>query len=114
SRSATFTLTLDTLAPPAPVITGAAAPVNDRTPDLTVTDTEAGVIYSCTVSGPDAGATVSTCGPTTTLDLGSSADGDYVVTVTASDAAGNTSSSTFTVRLDTVAPPAPDVPSPAS
>ena len=114
SRSATFTITLDTTAPPAPVVTGPTAPVNDRTPSLSVSDTEAGVTYSCVVSGPVAAATVSACGATTTLDLSSGADGDYVVTVTAADAAGNTSTSSFTVTLDTIAPPAPTVPAPAS
>jgi large repetitive protein len=114
TRSSTFTVTLDTLAPPAPVITGPAAPINDRTPTLSVRDSEAGVTYSCSVSGPDAGAAVSACGSATTLDLTASADGDYLVTVTAADPAGNTSSSSFTVTLDTVAPPAPTVTSPAS
>jgi large repetitive protein len=114
SRSATFTITLDTVAPPAPVVTGPTAPVNDRTPNLSVSDAEVGVTYSCAVSGPDAAASVTSCGTTTTLDLSAAADGDYLVTVTAADAAGNTSSSTFTVTLDTVAPPAPTVPDPAS
>src|SRR4051794_27595038 len=113
SRSSTFTLTLDTAAPPAPVITGPTAPVNDRTPTLTVTDTEAGVTYTCAVSGPSAASAI-TCGASTTLDLGSAADGDYLVTVTAADAAGNSSTATYTVTLDTVAPPAPSVSTPAS
>ncbi|HET7310770.1 MAG TPA: Ig-like domain-containing protein [Mycobacteriales bacterium] len=114
SRSASFTLTLDTTAPPAPVTTGPTAPVNDRTPSLAVSDTEAGVTYSCTIVGPGTTASVTTCGTTTTLDLSTAADGDYAVTVTAADAAGNRSSSTFTVVLDTVAPPAPTVTTPRS
>ncbi|HET6817403.1 MAG TPA: Ig-like domain-containing protein [Mycobacteriales bacterium] len=114
SRSSSFTLTLDTTAPPAPLITGPGTPVNDRTPSLSVSDAESAVTFTCSVSGPDASAAVSACGATTTVDLTSAADGDYVVTVTAADAAGNTSSSAFTVTLDTVAPPAPTVSSPAS
>src|SRR3954447_9419795 len=113
SRSSTFTVTLDTTAPPAPVITGPTAAVNDRTPTLAVTDTEAGVTYTCAVSGPSA-VSASTCGASTTLDLGSAADGDYLVSVTATDAAGNSSTTTFTVTFDTTAPPMPVVRAPAS
>ena len=76
-----------------------------------------GITFNCTVNGPTpvTGSQIS-CGSTTTLDLsGAGRDGDYTLSVTATDAAGNTSiAGSASYVLDTTAPPAPTVLAPAS
>jgi hypothetical protein len=116
--------TLDTTAPNPPTVvlaTPAGTPGNDITPTFTVTNpgdtSPGGLTYSCTVTETSVTPNVTvpgsdvTCGPTTTVDLVSTGDGDYSLAVTATDAAGNTSRSagTATYTLDTTAPPAPAV-----
>jgi large repetitive protein len=108
--------TRDTVAPPAPGVSAPSSPAQGRTVTFSVTDAEAGVIYTCVVSGPSA-ATVTSCGPSAVLNLVGAADGSYTLTVTATDAADNTSTATSaTYVLDTTSPVAPSVsatPSPA-
>jgi large repetitive protein len=112
SSSTTVTWTRDTTPPPAPVVSPPASTSSSRSPSFTVTDTEVGVGFACSVSGPSA-VNVSTCGATTTLDLTGAADGTYSLTVIALDPAGNPSTSTtVSFVLDTAAPPAPDVSAP--
>ncbi len=106
TSSATFAYTLDTGAPTTPTITRSKSVDKTRTPSFTVTEPDSNATLSCTVTG--AGASVTTCGPTTTLSL-TGADGDYVLTVTATDPAGNSSAASFTYTLDTVAPSTPTV-----
>jgi hypothetical protein len=109
SSSTTVTWTRDTVAPPAPGVSAPASPAQGRTVSFTVTDSEAGVTYTCTVSGPS-GASVTSCGPNTVVNLSGSADGTYTLTVTATDAAANTSSGTSaSYILDTTAPTTPTV-----
>jgi hypothetical protein len=124
SPSGSASYTLDTTVPNRPTVVLAApagSPGNDTSPTFTVTDpgdvSPGGLTYSCTVTETSVTPNVTvpgsdvTCGPTTTVDLGSTGDGDYTLAVTATDAAGNTSASagTATYTLDTVAPPAPAV-----
>ena len=105
---------LDTVAPPAPVVTAPQSPGNSRHPSFGVTDAEAGVHWSCSVAGPSVVA-ISQCGPATVLDLGGGADGLYTLTASALDAAGNVStSSSSSFLLDTTPPPAPSVTVPAT
>jgi hypothetical protein len=114
SLGGSATYTLDTTAPPAPTVTAPGSPASNRGPSFTVTDTEAGVKWACSVTGPSA-VTILVCGPTTTVDLSSALDGVYTLSVVAIDAAGNTSpAGTATYTLDTTAPPAPVIGMPPS
>jgi hypothetical protein len=115
SVAGSATYVLDTTAPPVPTVTlsaPASSPGNLTHPQFTVTDPETGLTYSCSVTGPTSvpGSAVN-CGPTTIVDLsGAGRDGLYTLSVTATDAAGNTSSAgSTTYLLDTSAPPAPVV-----
>jgi hypothetical protein len=115
STAGTALYTLDTTPPPRPTVTlaiPASSPSNDTEPSFTVSDTEAGVTFTCTVTGPTVvpGSAVS-CGPTTTVDLsGAGRDGTYTLGVTATDAAGNTSTVRHaTYTLDTTPPAVPSV-----
>jgi predicted phage tail protein len=115
SVAGTATYVLDTAAPPVPTVTltsPASSPGNVTHPQFSVNDTEAGVTFSCSVTGATSvPASAVTCGSTTTVDLsGAGRDGSYTLSVTATDAAGNTSTAaTATYILDTTAPPAPGV-----
>jgi hypothetical protein len=115
TSTGTATYTLDTTPPPAPTValsTPASSPGNVTSPQFSVTDTESGVTYSCTVTGVTAVlSSAITCGATTSVDLsGAGRDGAYTLSVTATDVAGNTSSAgTTTYTLDTTAPAAPVV-----
>ncbi len=110
----TLTYELDTTPPPAPVVTAPGSPGNTRHPSFSVVDTEAGVSWACSVSGPGS-VVVTSCGPTTVLDMTGASDGTYTVTVTGIDAAGNISDvGTDTYVLDTTPPPAPIVSAPPS
>ncbi len=115
SAAGTATYKLDTTPPPVPLVdlsVPASSPGNLTSPQFTVSDTEAGVSYACTVTGPTTVPSAAvTCGQTTTVDLGGAGrDGSYTLSVTATDAAGNTSQAgTATYVLDTIAPPAPTV-----
>jgi hypothetical protein len=113
SAAGSATYTLDTAPPPTPVVTltsPTSSPSNVAGPVFSVTDTEAGVILSCSVSGPTpVPATAVSCGSTTAVDLsGPGRDGSYRLSVTATDAAGNVSvAGKATYLLDTTPPPAP-------
>ncbi|MDQ1694661.1 MAG: large repetitive protein, partial [Frankiaceae bacterium] len=99
---------LDTTAPTTPTVTGSHGPARNRTPAFTVTEPDADATLTCSVTGPSAAA-VTACGSSMVLDLSGAADGDYVLSVTATDPLGNASTTTFTYTLDTTAPPAPTV-----
>ncbi len=115
SPAGTALYTLDTTAPPRPTLmlsSPTSSPSNDVEPSWTVTDTEAGVTFACTMTGPTTVPTTAiSCGATTTVDLsGAGRDGTYTLSVTATDAAGNTSAvRNSTYKLDTTAPPVPTV-----
>ncbi|HEX3907059.1 MAG TPA: Ig-like domain-containing protein [Mycobacteriales bacterium] len=114
SSTSSASYTLDTVAPPVPDVTAPAATGHSRMPTFTVTDTEPGVTYTCTVSGPTP-ATVADCDGSPVVDLSSAPDGTYTLSVTASDAAGNTSAAgSAGYLLDSIAPPAPTVTGPTS
>lgn len=113
-QATTVSWTRDTIAPPAPSVTAPHSPAQGRSPDFALSDTETGVTYSCTVTGPSP-VDFTSCGPDAVLDLTGAKDGTYVVTVTATDAAGNTSSATSaSYVLDTTPPPAPAIQAPHS
>jgi hypothetical protein len=105
---------LDTTAPAAPVVTGPAGPSNDRTPTLTIT-AEPGATLSCTVARYFQNVSLGPCPTDGTLDISGYQDGEFEITVLATDGAGNVSVET-TVRyvLDTTPPAAPILTEPAS
>ena len=106
--------TLDTTPPAAPVVSTAVSPSNNRTPVFTIS-AEAGASLACTLTGPGVNAPVTPCTASTTVTLTGAPDGTYTLTVTATDAAGNTGppgSATYT--LDTTSPTAPVVTAPVS
>ncbi|MCH7337951.1 Ig-like domain-containing protein, partial [Acinetobacter sp. NIPH 2699] len=79
---------------------------NDSTPALSGTIDDPTATIVVTVDGVDYPATNNGDGTWTLADdsLAALADGDYTVTVTATDAAGNEGSTTGTITIDTVAP----------
>ncbi|MBN2390242.1 MAG: cadherin-like domain-containing protein, partial [Anaerolineae bacterium] len=112
------TITVDTVAPPAPTVTapisGTAVMTNTPTfagmgepgGEVTVYDDEGTVVCTATVD-PSGNWT---CTPTTPLD-----EGEQTYEVTVTDEAGNESTPTpITITVDTVAPPAPTVTEPIS
>jgi len=111
-------ITVDTTAPAAPVITDPAQGdvTNDATPPITGT-AEPGSTVDITIDGVVVAEDVPVDGngnwtwtPESPLD-----DGEHTVTVTATDEAGNTSvpSAPVTFEVDTTAPEAPVITSPA-
>ena len=120
SAPRTVSYTLDTTPPPAPTV-ALSAPLlslsNVTAAAVHVSDSEAGVTFDCSVSGvTPVPPSAITCGATTTVDLsGVGRDGSYTLSVTATDAAGNTSTAgTATYTLDTTPPPNPTVVAPPS
>ncbi|HXF87893.1 MAG TPA: Ig-like domain-containing protein, partial [Xanthobacteraceae bacterium] len=122
--SANFSVTIDTTPPNAPAITDVndnvdpvqgsvpnAGFTNDATPTLSGTG-EANSIISIYDGLTLLGTTVATAGGTWSFTPAAPlADGDYVFTATATDAAGNTSepSADFNVTVDTGTPAAPAI-----
>ncbi len=116
TASAPLTVIADTT-PPAPVITApvGGSTTNDTTPTITGT-AEPGSTVEVFVDGISQGTTTAdgtgnwTLTPATPLP-----DGDHTATATATDAVGNTSpeSTPVTFAIDTTAPAAPAITSPA-
>lgn len=105
----------DTTAPTQPSISGPTGPSRNLTPSFQVTASDADPLtYVCSVS--PATASVSTCGPTTTLSLpATGGDGDYALSVQVEDPAGNLSTAAVAnYTLDRTPPPTPVVVAPHS
>ncbi|PWC62034.1 hypothetical protein TSH58_25810, partial [Azospirillum sp. TSH58] len=109
-------LTIDTTAPTAPAVTSAAL-TNSATPTIggtaeagsTVTVTIGGATYTTTATGGNWSIDLATETPTSG-SLSLNANGANAISVTATDAAGNTSSAgTQSLTIDTTAPNAPTV-----
>ncbi|MEP6665624.1 MAG: Ig-like domain-containing protein [Nocardioidaceae bacterium] len=93
--------TQDGVAPPSPTIDSApASPSKSNSPSFTFSDTEAGVTFACSMS--TGASSFSSC--TSPKSFTGLADGDYTFTVRASDAAGNTSTATVGLSIDTTPP----------
>ncbi|MBO3662968.1 Ig-like domain-containing protein [Microbacterium stercoris] len=120
--------TVDTTAPEAPTVTGPAdgSTISDSTPDITGTVPvfEPGLTVDVTIANPDGTTSVLEDVPVTdngdgtgswTVPAGTLTEGDYTVTATSTDAAGNVSpvSDAVTFTVDTTAPEAPTVTGPA-
>ncbi|AFT70278.1 Thrombospondin type 3 repeat family [Alloalcanivorax dieselolei B5] len=95
----------------APVVALDALVTNDSTPELTGTVDDPDASLVVTVDGNDYTATNNGDGTWTLADgdLPALTDGDYTVTVTATDAAGNESTASGALTVDTTAPAAPTV-----
>jgi uncharacterized protein YjiK len=103
SGVSTFTWTIDTTAPPAPIINSAPTkPSNLGSASFGFTDTEAGVNFLCQLDGSG----FSSClNPVAYSGL---ADGKHTFSVKAQDAAGNQSAATtFSWTVDTTIPVSP-------
>jgi hypothetical protein len=113
SATATATWTRDTTPPPPATITAPVSPSNDRRPVFTIGDTESNVTFECVLSGPDSSGRTEFSGrcPGNGQFAISGPDGEYVLTVSVTDAAGNAQSvsSSATYVLDTAAPAVPIV-----
>ena len=110
SESSVFSLTVDTIAPSEPSITTTTSLTNDSTPAIEGV-AEAGSTVTLFVDGETTGVTA-TADETTgayTITPAELSDGAYSLTVTATDAAGNTSSasSALSITVDTTAPEQP-------
>src|SRR6185312_16601862 len=93
------------LVPPAP--TGGPAPTSgtDRGPTWTVSDTDPTLTgYTCTVTGPGAGASVTCVGGNVVLNLTNQPAGTYTITITTDDNGVSSAPLTLTYQLT---PPAP-------
>ncbi|WP_244477087.1 Ig-like domain-containing protein, partial [Methylobacterium sp. Leaf117] len=115
AASAAVALTIDSLAPDAPVITTVAGLTNDATPTITGT-AEAGSTVTISDNGIVLGTTVAdTNGVFSFTPATDLAQGANSVTVTAQDLAGNVSapSSAVALTIDSVAPGAPVITTPA-
>jgi Bacterial Ig domain len=103
STATSFSWTIDLTPPPAPAITSKPAnPTNQTSATFSFTDTEAGTTFLCQFDG----SVFSACSsPAAYSGLG---QGSHTFAVEAQDAAGNQSSiSSFTWTIDTIAPPPP-------
>ena len=112
---ATRMFTVDTTAPAAPAITAPADNALQGSSTVTLSGTaEAGATVEV-FEGAASRGTATAAGGVWTVTINGAADGSHVYTAKATDAALNTSvaSATRTVRVDTAAPAAPAITSPA-
>src|SRR6478609_5358675 len=99
SDVASYTWSVDTAPPPVPTITTKPSnPSNDSSPAFQFTETEGGVSFRCKL---DSGGFAACASPAT---YSGQADGSHTFTVEAADAAGNTSSTSYSWAIDTVVP----------
>jgi hypothetical protein len=103
SGATSVTWTIDTTAPPSPVITSTPAnPTAKTSASFSFSDTEAGVNFLCQL---DTGAFLACTSPKAYSSL---SQGTHTFSVQAQDAAGNPSSATtFSWTVDTTPPPQP-------
>jgi len=104
SGAASFAWTIDTTAPPKPVITATPAnPTNQNSASFSFTDTQAGVSFRCQL---DQSASSVCSNPV--FYPGPLSQGKHSFSVRAKDAAGNLSGpATFNWTIDTTPPPTP-------
>jgi hypothetical protein len=104
SGAASFTWTIDTTAPPKPVITSTPAnPTNQTSASFSFTDSEAGATFQCQLDN----AAVSVCSSPMSYP-GPLSPAKHAFTLRAKDAAGNLSGNvSFSWTVDTTPPPAP-------
>ncbi len=108
--SAPLSVTIDTAAPDAPTITG-DADTSDTTPTVSGT-AEAGSTVEVFIGGVSDGTVTADEEGNWSKALSQQVDGDFVITATATDLAGNESnvSNNLNIDIDTTAPAAPSTP----
>ncbi len=113
AASSAFSVIVDTAAPSAPTISGPAN-TNDTTPDMTGT-AEASATVQILEGGSVIGSGTASGGGSFTVTVSTLSVGAHSLVARAIDAAGNVSasSSAFTCTVDTTAPSAPSISSPA-
>ncbi|SHN17190.1 Concanavalin A-like lectin/glucanases superfamily protein [Chitinophaga sp. CF418] len=110
-QSNVLNITIDTQAPPAPVVSSVATPANDNTPTVTGT-AEPNSTVTIYRDGVLAGTTAANASGNYSYTFTSSlADGLRGITATATDAAGNTGpqSAPLNILIDTQAPGVPTI-----
>src|SRR5207244_1990408 len=106
--AASFTWTIDTVAPPATITASPTNPSNSSSPSFSFSS-EAGASFTCALDG----AAFASCGSPKSYT--SVADGSHTFQVKATDAAGNTgAAASYTWTIDTVAPSASITSSPSN
>jgi hypothetical protein len=105
---ASFSWTVDTTPPTTPSIdSGPNGPTDDQLPTFTFSDTESGVTFQCSLVAQGDPANYRDCsGATSDQPSSALADGPYVFTVEALDAAGNTATASRSFSVDTTGPTA--------
>ncbi|WP_143092689.1 Ig-like domain-containing protein [Arsenicibacter rosenii] len=116
--SNTNTFTVDTTAPPAPVVSAPAngSRTNNNKPTVSGT-AEAGSTVTVTIDNTDIGTTTADASGNWTFTISSAlSDGSHTAKARATDDVGNTGpdSNTNTFTVDTTAPPAPVLSAPAN
>lgn len=112
---ASATYVLDTTAPAAPVLVSSPASPSSATAVQWELRAEAGAVVSCRITGPTGAtyASLTPCGPVVPLDLTGAPAGSYVLTATATDAAGSTGAAlTAEHVLSPTAPAGPSLTAP--
>ena len=100
---ASRTFVVDTQAPPVTIDSGPSGPTNAPQPDFAFSSTDATAAFTCSIdTGTAAFAPCS--GPGTDQSPSGLADGDYTFRVTATDAAGNSTTATRAFIVDTQPP----------
>ena len=115
SAARTVGFVIDTTPPAPPVVTPPGTVTTDPTPTITGTG-DPGTTVKVTVDGVLVGTTVVGADGTWSLTLPALADGPHTITVTATDAAGNTSTSStsVSVAVDTTPPTIPTTTTPVT
>jgi hypothetical protein len=105
SNAASFSWTIDTVAPPAPVITSNPSnPTNLASANFAFSDTQTGVIFLCQLDG----SSFAKC--STPKKFTGLVAGNHTFSVEAQDSAGNQSNATsFSWTIDTTPPPVPAI-----
>lgn len=93
-----YTWTVDTTPPPAAVVTGPATYTTAQTATFTITDAEDLLTYTCALDG----AAAATCA--SGVSYSGLVEGTHSLAVTATDAAGNSTPTTFGWHVDLTAP----------
>ena len=104
TSTATATYQLETQPPSLTASVSPASPSNNRSPTFTVTVGSTTTSLTCTLTGPSGYSLTPTSCATVTPPSPLAVDGTYTLSAKATDGAGNSSTTTVTYVLDTVAP----------
>jgi len=97
-----YAFTVDTVAPPVTITSAPASPTNKNTPTFAFSSTDPTASFSCSLTPASGADQFSLC--TSPITYPAQADGSYTFKVTATDPAGNATTATSALVIDTVAP----------